>query len=411
MRLLPLFTSLVVAAAIFVLVFQRDLVMPPAKTVTEDMATTEETVNAAVLETTVDRQVSVVVINSVAQPIDSRVIVRGQTEAARQVNLLAETSGAVISDPLPRGSQVSAGQIMCELDPGTREASLAEAKARLAEAKAQVPATNARITEALARVDEAKINQNAASKLSEGGFASETRVASAQAALDAAEAGLVSAQSGLETVAATIQSAEAGVAAVEKDIERLTIRASFDGILETDTAELGSVLQPGALCATVIQLDPIRFVGYVPEAQVNRLQLGAMAGAQMLDGTTRTGQVTFISRSADSATRTFRMEIEVPNTDLSVRDGQSADIAIQAEGSNAHLVPGSALTLNPKGDLGLRTTLEDGTVKFVPVRMLRDTVEGVWVDGLRDMAQVIVVGQEFVTDGVKAAVTVRGSEQ
>ncbi|HAL77100.1 MAG TPA: efflux RND transporter periplasmic adaptor subunit, partial [Rhodobacteraceae bacterium] len=53
-----------------------------------------------------------------------------------------------------------------------------------------------------------------------------------------------------------IESAEAGVAVAEQEIDKLTIKAPFDGLLETDSAELGSLMQPGALCATIIQLDP-----------------------------------------------------------------------------------------------------------------------------------------------------------
>ena len=44
--------------------------------------------------------------------------------------------------------------------------------------------------------------------------------------------------------------------------------APFAGLLETDTAELGALLQTGSPCATIIQLDPIKFVGFVPEAEL-----------------------------------------------------------------------------------------------------------------------------------------------
>jgi multidrug efflux system membrane fusion protein len=47
--------------------------------------------------------------------------------------------------------------------------------------------------------------------------------------------------------------------------------------------------------------------------------------------------VTFLSRSADEQTRTFRVEITVPNPDVTIRDGQTADILIQTEGTSAHL--------------------------------------------------------------------------
>jgi multidrug efflux system membrane fusion protein len=39
-------------------------------------------------------------------------------------------------------------------------------------------------------------------------------------------------------------------------------------------------------------------------------------------------------------------------------------------------------------------------VRFAPVTLIRDTMQGVWVAGLPHQTDVIVVGQEFVTDGV-----------
>ena len=65
------------------------------------------------------------------------------------------------------------------------------------------------------------------------------------------------------------------------------------------------------------------------------------------------GKVSFISRASDPSTRTFRIEIDVQNTDLSIRDGQTAEIVIASEGVDAHLLPQSALTLNDEGALGV----------------------------------------------------------
>ena len=360
-------------------------------------------------------------------------ILRGQTEAIRQVEVRAETSGQVVSDPLRKGAFVETGELLCRLDPGTREATLAETRARLLEARtrlpearARVPEAEARIAEAKARVEEAKsrlaearINDNAAKRLSQDGFASETRVAGTEAAVRGAEAALVSAEaqlkssrSGLESAASGIEAANAGiesalaaVAAAEREIERLAITAPFAGLLESDSAELGALLQPGALCATVIQLDPVLLVGFVPETEVGRIELGARAGARLASGPTAQGNVTFLSRSADPATRTFRVEIQVPNADLAIRDGQTAEIAIGAEGASAHLLPQSVLTLNDAGDLGVRIVAGDMTAQFKPVTLLRDTPQGLWLSGLPETADVIVIGQEYVTDDVPVRVS------
>jgi multidrug efflux system membrane fusion protein len=354
--------------------------------------------------TDVSNVVRVVAVHSEARVIDSAVIVRGETEAERQIDVLAETSGIVVSTPLRKGAFVEKDQMICEIDPGTRFATLAEAKARLIEAKAGVPAAAASLEEANARLQEAQINDNAASKLSQDGYASETRVASTQAAVRAAEASVAAATSGLDSAEAAIQAAEAGVASAQKEVERLQVKAPFAGLLESDTAEFGSLLSGqspnGAHCATIIQLDPIKLVGFVPETEVNRVELGAMGGARLASGEQVRGEVTFISRAADSQTRTFRVELEVPNPDLKIRDGQTAEIIIAAEGNAAHLLPQSALTLNDEGALGVRIVTKDNEADFVPVTVLRDTVEGIWLAGLPQKADVIIIGQEYVVAGV-----------
>ena len=354
--------------------------------------------------------VKVVAQQSEARLVDTAVVLRGRTEAARQVDVMAETSGKVVSVPLRKGRMVTKGQELCKLDPGTRMATLADARARLAEASARVPEARARQDEAQARLDEAKINNNAALKLSQGGYATETRVATTQAGVRAGEAAVQAAKSGLESARAGIQSAEAGVAAVEREIEQLTITAPFDGLLETDTAEFGSLMQAngpaGGHCATIIQLDPLKLVGYVPETEVNKIVIGANAGARLAaGGEAVTGQETFISRSADVKTRTFRIEIQVPNTDLRLRDGQTAEILIASDGAKAHLLPQSALTLNDEGKLGVRIVDTNSLAQFRAVKLLRDTPKGVLLTGLAQSATVIVIGQEYVIDDVEVAVT------
>ncbi|QYX56410.1 efflux RND transporter periplasmic adaptor subunit [Roseovarius sp. SCSIO 43702] len=431
MRLFPILAAIAVSALIYVFVLERDLLTGGAADEDDATAAVSDApeVNADAPEDGSPSLPGVVVQRSTAREIDSAVILRGQTEADRQVEVRAETSGQVISEPLRKGTFVEAGQELCRLDPGTRAASQAEARARLAEAlsrlpeaRAKVPEAKARVSEAMARVEEAKsrlnearINQNAAQKLSEDGFASETRVAATEAAVRGAEAALVSAEAGLETARAGVEGAAAGieaaksgvesaraaVAAADREVERLTMTAPFAGLLESDTAELGALLQPGALCATVIQLDPIILVGFVPETAVARVELGARAGARLASGQRTEGTVTFLSRAADSTTRTFRVEIEVPNPDLAIRDGQTAEIIIEAEGQMAHLLPQSVLTLDDEGDLGVRVVTEAEEARFIPVTLLRDTPEGVWLAGLPDTANVIVVGQEYVTDGVR----------
>ncbi len=360
MRIFPILTAIAVAIALYFVVMQRDAVRAWLGSDSEAALAEPETA-------TTSHAVSVVVLPSEAQIVPNGIVLRGRTEAARRITVQAETSGRVISEPIRKGAEVATGQVLCRLDPGTRPAQLAEAKARL---------------------ENARISAENAADLAKGGFGPETAVVAANAALE---------------------SARAGVARIEQDIANLEVKAPFDGVLESDTAELGALISPGAPCASIISLDTIKLVGFATEQDISRLRLGARAGGRLVSGREVLGEVTFLSRASDPVTRTFRVEITVPNPDLSIRDGETAEILIELDGEKAHLLPNNVLTLNDAGALGVRVA--DGEVaRFMPVEILRDTPEGLWIKGLPDRVDVIVVGQEFVIDGSPILPVVEGGE-
>lgn len=313
------------------------------------------------------QRVRVLAAASTAQPLAESITLRGVTEASKKVEVRAQTEGLVISTPLPRGAEVSAGDGLCEIEPGDRPARLAEAAAKRAQAEADLAASQS---------------------LQRKGFAAAKTLAADTAALEAAKA---------------------DVMLIELDIARTRIAAPFDGRLETDAAETGELLRGGDLCATVIALDPIRLVGFAPERAIDGLALGREASARLVTGQEITAEVSFISRAADPETRTFRVEATAANSDEAIRDGMTVEIAIPMAAAEAHLLPHSALTLDDAGRLGVRTVqrldgASNGVAGFVPVEILRDGPDGVWLSGLPGKVDVILVGQEFVRAG--AAITV-----
>lgn len=303
---------------------------------------------------------SVVALKSTARPYIDTLVLRGRTEANRRVDVKSEIGGLVISAPLEKGTQVKAGEVLCQVKMGDREAEM---------------------TEAMARLREAEIEFQAAEKLAKKGYAAETTANTKSAALEAARARVLRA---------------------EINIGRLQIKAPFDGVLISDTAELGELMQSGATCASLIALDPIKLVAFAPERMVDVLSNGAAVHGSLITGRKVEGEITYIARAADRDTRTYLIEATSENPDLSIRDGMTAELRIDLEGQKAHLLPQTALTLDNDGLLGVRL-IKDGQAWFTAVDILRDQPDGVWVAGLPDNAEVIVVGQEFVTEGKAVA--------
>jgi membrane fusion protein, multidrug efflux system len=301
-----------------------------------------------------------------AEDLPEVVQLRGRTQASATIASRAETNGIVKEVHFTKGQRIAAGDLLCTLDQGTRLARLATAEAQLEQAKADLENNTA---------------------LRERGVSPANTSRQFEVALLGAQANLDEAQA---------------------ELDRTEIRAEAAGIIQDPLASVGAALSAGGECATIVQLDPMLFIGDVPEARVAAMDVGEQALVTTVTGQQVIGNVRYISSVANSATRTFAVEIEVPNSAGAIRDGVTAEALIQVGTVRAHLVPQSVLTLDTDGTVGVRA-VEGETVAFYAVEIARDTRDGIWVTGLPDQIDIITVGQEYVQAGQIVA-TSRGDE-
>ena len=301
--------------------------------------------------------VSVQVVTSKAEPQPRTIVLRGRTEADRVVEVRAETTGRVIEIPVEEGALVHKGDVIAVLDGSDRAARLAEAKALLQQRQAEFEASK---------------------RLADKGFA---------------------AKLSLSELAANLALAQAAVKSMEVEVSYLSIEAPIEGVLDDRIAEVGHYLKVADPVATIVDLDPIVLVGYATERDVSQLQIGGPAHAKLLDGREVVGALRFIAARAETQTRTFRIEVEVPNAAYEIRDGLSAELVVPVEDVPAHRVSPAVLTLGSNGEVGVKLVDETDTVRFAPIQILREDVNGLWITGLAPTARLIVVGQEYVIDG------------
>ena len=289
--------------------------------------------------------------------IRPRVItVRGHTEANRIVIVRAETPGTIETIRVNKGDRVTQGQIIATLELGDRPSRLAEIEALLAQRQLEYD-----IVRALAAQGQQAV----------------TRVAAARTAFE---------------------SAAGNLARLQLDIEKTEIRAPFDGVIEERQVQIGDFISPGSPVATLVDEDPFLVVGHVSEADIDKIQLGLPGTAQLSNGTKVEGTVHFIATIADSQTRTFRVELQVPNPDRTLRAEATADFLIPVGTVAAHLVSPAVLVLDDAGNLGIKL-INLGIVEQVSVTVLSSGNDGVWLLGLPENATIITVGQQFVTAG------------
>jgi multidrug efflux system membrane fusion protein len=293
----------------------------------------------------------------IAQSRQAEVILRGRTEATRKVDVKAESYGRIIELKVEKGDRVETGTILARLSPEERPARLAEAKALL---------------------EQRKIEYEASRRLSKKGYRAETQLAGAKAALEAAEADVARAQVALRNT---------------------TIRAPFDGLVAARRAEIGAFIDKGDPIARVIDLDPVLAVAQISERDRSRVAVGAPARVTLIGGREVSGEIRFIAAEAEATTRTFRIEVELPNPAAEIPDGITAEIRLPLGAVAAHRVSPAILTLTDDGAIGVKTLGPDNRVRFRPIQIIGDGTDGVWLSGLPERITLITVGQEFVAEG------------
>lgn len=298
----------------------------------------------------------VVVQDLKAEPFVNKIKLQARTEADKIVTVSAETGGTITALPVEKGAFVQKGQTVCQIDFGARQAQLDQSRALR---------------------DARKIEYDAAVKLNKQGHTSKSQLASSRASYDAAVA---------------------AVKGALVEYNRTKIKAPFGGILDTQPVEIGHFMSIGQPCGTIIDKDPLLIVAYIAENHVKHVDLGARGSAKLATGESVSGFVRYIAETPDMATRTFRMELEVANKDLTLRDGVSAELQLNTGSVLATRIPQSVLTLGDSGQLSVRV-VEGNRVAIRPVQVIADDRSGAVVVGLSASEKVIVRGGEYTRDG------------
>ncbi len=281
----------------------------------------------------------------------------GITEADKRVELAARADGVIASLAMTKGGMVGAGSEVMTLE--GPEAVAQEQIARIA-------------------LDQKERDLEVAQKLFEGGSTSESNLTNARSARDAAAAELARAQA---------------------TADRLRLKAPFAGVVDTVTVELGEWVQTGTPVATILSLDPILVKAEVSEVDLAAVAVGSTAKVRLVNGTEMDGTIRMVAREASAQTRTFPVEIALPNPRMSLPSGMSAEVSLYAQPVRAVVVPRSIITLSDTGELGLRIVGPDNVAQFAAVQMIDDTAEGLVVTGVPEGVRIVTAGQDLVRDG------------
>ena len=266
-------------------------------------------------------------------------------------------NGRVVFIGAERGAALERGDVLLRLDERDRAARLAQAEALVKQREVEY--------EARARLE------------------SQSYVSEAQ----------------LQEAVALLESARAQLTRARLDLRYMTVRAPFAGALQERIVELGDFVSRGDPIATYVDNRTVVVSADLSEFDAGYVDVGDQAEAHLATGETVQGQIRYVAPVAEEATRTFRVELEVDNSDGALRIGGTAELRIPAETVLAHRISPSLLTLDDAGSIGVKIVDDEGRVEFVVADIALSTNDGVWLTGLPETATIITVGQGYVASG------------
>ncbi|WP_322803068.1 efflux RND transporter periplasmic adaptor subunit [Vibrio alfacsensis] len=292
----------------------------------------------------------------VAQSTSKTIELYGRTAPNRQARLGAEVAGKIVRLNVKKGQTVKQGQVIANIDERDLDIQLKRAKAMLS-------------------VKEKEFK--AAQSLKNRGLQGEVAFATAQAALVDARANLSN---------------------VETALKNTKVRAPFNGILDHKFIEVGDFVGVGDPIATVIDLEKLIIEADVSERHIQYLKEGQKADIRTIDKVNHEGNIRYIGRVSSSSTNTFPIEIEIDNSQHDMSAGISAEVTLALSKVSAIKVTAAMLALDEEGNLGIKT-LRDQRVHFIPIQLVKAENDGVWLSGLGEQVDIIVLGQGFARDG------------
>lgn len=291
-----------------------------------------------------------------AEPVNDSVELYGRTEPDRITTLKAEVSGQIEQVLAKRGARVSKGQIIAKIAINDLEHQLERAKAQLVQRQLEFDGNK---------------------RLNKDGYQGEVQLSQAKAEL---------------------VSVKAEIKRLEIALANTTIRAPFDGILNTRYVEQGDYVQTGDDIAMIADLDPLIVRAHVTEQQIAQVSVGQNANIRFLTNQNRQGQIRYIASLADESTNTFKLEVAISNADYQLKSGISGEVEIIFEQVPAIKVSPALLALDEVGNVGVKSVQDDHVV-FTGIDIVKSESDGIWLTGLGEQADIIVLGQGFVRAG------------
>jgi membrane fusion protein (multidrug efflux system) len=301
-----------------------------------------------------------------------------------------QVSGYIIKQNYTEGSLVRKGQVLFEIDPRPFKAAFDRAKGDLAQAQAQLGKSTLDVER-------------------------DTPLAEARAIAKSQLDNEIQAKLGAE---AAVESAKAAVEQAGLNLEWTKVTSLVDGIAGIAQVQIGNLVGPNSILASVSQVEPIKAYFPISEREYVLVQkesnaisskrtirfFGNSLDLILTDGSIypRKGKILLADRQVDSNTGTIRIVAAFPNPGNVLRPGQYGRVRVETRmKKGALLLPQSAVAQS-QGSYQVAVVGSDRKVSMRTVKP-GETVGTMWVidEGLKPGEQVVVEGLQNLREGTR----------
>lgn len=274
------------------------------------------------------------------QPYEDVLRAIGSADALRRASVIPKVSGEVVETNLSANLDVSAGDVLVQLDAKTEMYNLEIAEAELEQARDKV-----------LRYE----------RLRESGNPAITDVEYAEA-----------------KVAQRLAEANLGLAQVALD--NRTIRAPISGKLGLSDVEIGDVLSANTAIATIDDAESLLVVFELPERSVGLLEMGqtVLTSTPTFAGQVFEGEIVSFDSRIDSVTRSVTVRAQIDNSSARLWPGMTFSVRIVHESEPLAVLPATAITWSRDGSSVWID--KDGVAEQVAATILFRRNDQVWIE-------------------------------
>ena len=343
--------------------------------------------------------------------ISSTLTVAGEFQPYQEVELHAKVSGYIRRINVDIGDRVKNGQVIATLEVPELNAQVAASQAEIRHSQSEITRAQNEVT--LAQANYAALHA-AYTRLSEAskrrpGLIAEQELDDSRAKDQDAEAKINVAKSALEATREQLGISKADNQRVQSLEDYSVVTAPFTGVVTMRYADVGSLIQAGTASNTqsmpvvkVAQSDLLRLRMPVPEEDVPLIRIGGNVQIKLqATGNILAGKIIRFTRELTTSTRTMLAEVDVPNSDLTLSAGMTAEttIVLQAR-KNVLTVPAGAVLKDGDGQAHVLVVGTDNKVQKIPVTLGIQGSDRVEItQGLAEHQSVIVSGQQNYQSG------------